>query len=180
MKRSVLVVSVLSTLLLVASAHAQTGTYDPDREHNSRYVLVEKSGDDITGSMYSTTTEVRERIKVIQQGNVRNARANQPVLAELKKLKSELAAKERKVKSTKEGPDRDAVQREVETLKAEVNQKEGQLKPIIRYLPEKRFNNVELAQKYINEIAAAAARAKQEAEKKRLKQAETEAAEDDK
>ena len=180
MKRSMLFIPVLSLLVFVASAHAQ-GTYNRDDDHEDRrYVLVEKSGDAVMCRMYSSTTEVRERLKEIQNNNKRNARANKLVKSELKKLKSQLAPKERKVKGMKEGPDRDAIQREIETLKGEIGQKERDLKPITKYLPYKRFGSVESAQKYINEVTASAARAKAKAEKKREKEAEKEAAKDEK
>ena len=170
MKRSMLFIPVLSMLVCVASAHAQ-GTYHKD-DDDRRYVLVEKSGDVVSCRMYSSTRDVRERLTEIKNNNKRNARTNRPIKSALKKLKAELAAKERKVKGMAEGPDRDAVQRQIETLKGQVGQKESELRPITKYLPYKRFRDIGAAQKYINEVNASAARAKAKAERKRLKEAE--------
>jgi predicted transcriptional regulator len=185
MKRLTLIsVAVLLLALAASACFAQTApggrTYGPGNYTNPKhdgssnnnsnagmfYVVVEKTGIDITPTLYGTLEQVKEHAAdVLKQNNERKA-ANKSIDEEVRKLKAELAAKEHAAASTKDADTKAELQTAIQTLKDQISQKESARQALTTLFPPQQFRTREDAEKYMEAVNKEAQKVREKAEAK--------------
>ena len=82
--------------------------------------------------------------------------------AEIKKLRSQLAAKGREVSKCTDAVRKTELQTDVTALKEQISQKDGERKPLISLIEPKKFSKREEAEKYVEALLKQAEKAKED------------------
>ena len=183
MKRfSVLAIACVAVVALCSISLA-AGTYTPPKGYvpygssrggsgttttNQFFVLVQLAGDDVSCTLYTTMAELNKQAEVVHTQNVEAVKANKPVEAEIRKLRGEVTAK---TKELGKAPDDDAkaeIQKAIDTLKAQIAQKQTELKPVVKLVDPRRFGSREDAEKFMEQTYKEAEKIKE----KKLEKAE--------
>jgi len=129
-------------------------SHSSDHSHSSAstnqfYVLVQRSGDDVSCSLYTTVDEFNKQVEVIVKQNAESTKTNKVVNAELRKLRGELTAKNKELAKAQDDDAKAEIQKSIETLKDQIAQKEAELKPVVKWVGPRRFNTREDAERFM-------------------------------
>jgi hypothetical protein len=105
------------------------------------YVLVQMSGDDVSCTLYTTTDDLKKQEAAVAKQNVEIVKANTALNAEIIKLKAQLAGKTRELTKAADDDAKAPIQKDIDDLKGQIADKQGQQKPVVKLFDPRRFNN---------------------------------------
>lgn len=165
------VLSVQAYGVYTPPTHGATGYSGGSGSGEHCYVLIEKTGLDVTCSVLAKMDEVNARLDTIRKDNVEREKGNKVVREEITKLTAKLSTKKQELAKIKDDENaKTEAQKAVDDLNTQIKDKKGELKPLTTWAwPPNEFPKREDAAKFVDQVMKEAQKVKDKAAEKEAK-----------
>jgi len=131
------------------------------------YVVVEVTGYSVASGIYNKIDDIKTRAAVVEKVNRDIQKANKAADAELKKLRDQLASKSRELAKCDDTARKTHLETDITSLKAQIEQKDGERRAPTRMLEPRKFSTREDADKYVETVLKQAQKAAEKRDEKK-------------